>query len=60
MNNDNDLQFTQQDQDLRAGNATGRHLYVALKMTTAKVVKTSVNINTNSPSDDSTILEDLH
>ena len=31
-----------------------------LKMTTAKVIKTSVNINTNSPSQDSANLDDLH
>ena len=31
-----------------------------LKMTTTKVVETSVNINNNSPSQDSTNLDDLH
>ena len=30
------------------------------KMTTAKVVETSVNINMNSPSQDSTNLDNLH
>ena len=35
-------------------------LHLTLKMTTAKVVETSVNINNDSPSQDSTNLDDLH
>ena len=34
--------------------------HLTLKMTTTKVVETSVNIDTNSPFRDSTNLDDLH
>ena len=48
------------DVDLRFDNLRGSLSPLTLKMTSDKVVETSVNINTNCPSLDSTNLDDLH